>query len=51
MLINNLKKLGISNIDYIIAHHAEQDHSGSIPKILEIYPNAKVVTNLKCKNM
>ena len=51
VLINNLKKLGISNIDYIIAHHAEQDHSGSIPKILEIYPNAKVVTNLKCKNM
>ncbi|MBL7136827.1 MAG: FprA family A-type flavoprotein [Candidatus Marinimicrobia bacterium] len=51
VLINNLKRLGISNIDYIIAHHAEQDHSGSIPKILEIYPNAKVVTNLKCKNM
>ncbi|MCK4297707.1 MAG: MBL fold metallo-hydrolase, partial [Candidatus Marinimicrobia bacterium] len=51
VLINNLKKLGISNIDYIIAHHAEQDHSGSIPKILEIYPNAKAVTNLKCKNM
>ncbi len=50
-LVNNLKKLGIRNIDYIIAHHAEQDHSGSIPKILEIYPNAKVVTNLKCKNM
>ena len=38
-------------IDYIIANHAEQDHSGSIPKVLELYPEAKVVTNSKCKSM
>ncbi|HAN04888.1 MAG TPA: MBL fold hydrolase [Elusimicrobia bacterium] len=36
-------------IDYVIAHHAEQDHSGSIPLVLEKYPGAKVVTNPKCK--
>jgi len=36
-------------IDYVIAHHAEQDHSGSIPLVLERYPEAKVVTNPKCK--
>ncbi|MEW6026371.1 MAG: FprA family A-type flavoprotein [Planctomycetota bacterium] len=50
-LINNLKELGISKIDYVICHHAEQDHSGTIPKILELYPMAKVVTNQKCKEM
>ena len=50
-LVDNLKKLSINNIDYIIANHAEQDHSGSIPKILELFPNAKVVTNPKCKDM
>jgi len=50
-LINNLQKLNVQNIDYIISNHAEQDHSGTIPKILELYPNAKVVTNPKCKNM
>jgi flavorubredoxin len=50
-LIDNLKNLDIKNIDYIIANHAEQDHSGTLPKILEIYPNAKVVTNPKCKTM
>ena len=50
-LINNLQKLNMQKIDYIIANHAEQDHSGTIPKILELYPNAKVVTNQKCKNM
>ncbi|MEE9223596.1 MAG: FprA family A-type flavoprotein, partial [Thermoplasmata archaeon] len=50
-LLSNLKKLGVEQIDYVISHHAEQDHSGSIPKILELYPNAKVVTNPKCKDM
>ena len=36
-------------IDYIISHHAEQDHSGSIPLVLARYPEARVVTNPKCK--
>jgi flavorubredoxin len=30
-LISNLGKLGIKGIDYVIANHAEQDHSGTIP--------------------
>lgn len=51
VLIDNLLKLGIDKIDYVIAHHAEQDHSGSIPDVLMLYPNAKVVTNPKCKGM
>ncbi|MDP2755068.1 MAG: FprA family A-type flavoprotein, partial [Nitrospirota bacterium] len=50
-LISNLEKLGIKVIDYVIANHAEQDHSGTIPKILEIYSSTKVVTNPKCKEM
>ncbi|OGS24500.1 MAG: MBL fold hydrolase [Elusimicrobia bacterium RIFOXYB2_FULL_50_12] len=49
-LIANLNALGISHIDYIIANHAEQDHSGSLPKILSLYPGAKIVTNPKCKD-
>jgi flavorubredoxin len=50
-LIGNLEELGINKIDYVIANHAEQDHSGAMPKILKIYPDAKVVTNPKCKEM
>lgn len=50
-LLKNLKKLDIDKIDYVISHHAEQDHSGTIPKILEIYPEAKLVTDDKCKSM
>lgn len=49
ILLRNLEKLQVNNIDYIVANHAEQDHSGSIPKILEIHPNAKIVTNAKAK--
>ena len=51
VLIDNLVRLGVERIDYIIAHHAEQDHSGGIPDILMLYPDAKVVTNPKCKGM
>ena len=50
-LITNIVKSGVERIDYLISHHAEQDHSGSIPDVLEIYPDAKVVTNEKCKQM
>jgi flavorubredoxin len=50
-LMANIVEAGIKEIDYVIANHAEQDHSGSIPDVLEIYPDAKVVTNEKCKQM
>ena len=50
-LLNNLGKLGVNKIDYVIAHHAEQDHSGSLPDVLLKYPDTKVVTNPKCKGM
>jgi flavorubredoxin len=51
VLFRHLQELGIETIDYVIAHHAEQDHSGSIPAVLQQYPMAKVVTNPKCKGM
>ena len=51
ILINNLRNSGVNNIDYVISNHAEQDHSGAIPKVIELYPRAKIVTNPKCKNM
>ncbi|MBP8304558.1 MAG: FprA family A-type flavoprotein [Phycisphaerae bacterium] len=50
-LIGNLVTLGIDRIDYLVAHHGEQDHSGAIPDILTLYPGAKVVVNAKCKDL
>jgi flavorubredoxin len=51
ILIQNLHEAGVTKLDYIVAHHAEQDHSGSLGDMLELYPEAKVVTNPKCKAM
>ncbi len=48
VLIGNLKALDIKKIDYIVAQHAEQDHSGTLKRLVEIYPEAKVVGSAKC---
>jgi flavorubredoxin len=50
-LLANLQEAGVRRIDYLVSQHAEQDHSGAIGDILELYPEAKVVTNEKCKGM
>lgn len=42
---------GVSRIDYIVSHHAEQDHSGAIPRVLEQFPEAKIVVSPKAKGM
>ena len=41
----------VEKIDYVIANHAEQDHSGAIPTVLRRHPKAKVVTNKKCMKL
>jgi flavorubredoxin len=51
VLVNHLDELEVKNIDYLIANHAEQDHSGTIPRILEKYPEAKLVCTPRCKGM
>lgn len=41
----------VNHIDYVVAHHAEQDHAGSIPEVLEKYGEAQVITTPKGKGM
>lgn len=41
----------VSRIDYVISHHAEQDHSGAIPVVLDKYTNAKVICTPKAKGI
>ncbi|RLF37339.1 MAG: FprA family A-type flavoprotein [Thermoplasmata archaeon] len=36
-----------SKIDYIVSNHVEMDHSGSLPRLLEIVKNAKVITSTR----
>lgn len=48
-LFDSLNELRVENIDYIIANHAEQDHSGTLPQVLKKYPAAKILCTPKCK--
>jgi flavorubredoxin len=42
---------GVEKIDYLVAHHAEQDHAGCIPLVLAKYPEAKLLTSPKGKGL
>lgn len=35
-------------IDHIVSNHAEPDHSGMIPKLLDMFPSADVLCTPKC---
>jgi flavorubredoxin len=41
----------VGKIDYVIAHHVEQDHSGGIPYVLGKHPEAKLVCSPLAKGM
>jgi len=51
VLMEHLNQLGIKQLDYIVAHHAEQDHAGTLPQVMERYPEAKVIVTPRCKDM
>jgi len=50
-LLSRLASAGAPRIDFIVSQHAEQDHSGSIPRILAEHPEATVVATDKCTHM
>ena len=47
----NLEQAGAGRVDFVVSNHAEQDHSGTLPAVLERWPQAVVVTNAKCREM
>ncbi|MFZ3384553.1 MAG: flavodoxin domain-containing protein [Candidatus Methanoperedens sp.] len=47
-MIQNIEKIiDVKKIDYVIANHAEVDHSGGLPELMELIPNATVVVSEK----
>ncbi len=51
MMLERIANAGAEKIDYIISHHAEQDHSGAIPNVLALHPEAQVLSTEKAKPM
>jgi flavorubredoxin len=41
----------VKKIDYIVSQHTEQDHSGSIPLVLDLYKQSMVLCSTKAKDM
>jgi len=41
----------VTRIDYLISNHTEQDHSGSIPWVLERYPGIELLSSEPAKPM
>ncbi len=39
----------VERVDYILSLHAEQDHSGSLPMVLQKYPQAQLFASPKCR--
>lgn len=45
-LIERLREIiDPAKIEYIVSNHVERDHSGSLPELCELAPNAKIVTS------
>lgn len=49
--LEKLDEAGIQKVDYVIAQHGEQDHSGTLPKLIKKFPDIKILTNPKCKEI
>ena len=41
----------LDKVEYIVMNHAEGDHSSALPKVINQFPNATIVTNVKCKEV
>ena len=50
--LKNIRTLNLDQqIDYLVINHMEPDHSGSIPEIVRMFPNIKIVGNKKTEEM
>lgn len=45
------EEVSIEKIDYLVINHMEPDHSGSIPHLLALFPDIKIVGNSKTIQM
>lgn len=50
-LANLKEELGDSTPDYLIVHHLEPDHTGSLKTVCDLYPQMKLVCSAKAKAM
>ncbi len=49
LIKNIVEHTDLDKVDYVVCNHAEPDHSGSIPVLMDLCVNAKLVCNAKCQ--
>jgi len=49
VLLDRLR--GVDRIDYVVIHHVEQDHSGSLPVMLARFPEARVLCSARAVDL
>ncbi len=48
-LLENIARLTeLAEVDYVVCNHAEPDHAGSLPRVMESLPSATLVCDKKC---
>jgi flavorubredoxin len=48
-LLRNVSTLcDLAKVDYVVCNHAEPDHSGALPAVMQAMPNATLVCDKKC---
>jgi len=49
-LIRNVSDLiDLAKVDYVVCNHAEPDHAGALPRVMEAMPDATLVCDKKCE--
>ncbi len=49
VLLERLRGLGVERLDYVVSNHAEQDHSGGLPEILNRFPECQLLCTPKAQ--
>ncbi len=51
VLLANLEAADCDKLDYIVCLHTEQDHAGTLPDLLKLWPDAVVIVNKKVQEL
>jgi flavorubredoxin len=50
-LLENVARLtDLARVDYVVCNHAEPDHAGALPQVMQALPQAELVCNAKCRD-
>lgn len=51
VLMSHLRSAGVDQLDVIVCLHTEQDHSGSIHRMMETWPGVRIMANAKVREL